>query len=242
MSDGLLEYVEEHPSEDGGGRLGRNVVWHDPENRAFPARGAVFAEDAPIVAREWDRTFAFDQGASSACTMFAAAGVMHSQPWRASLASAGLLAYDSDAERISGYRRAQAFDPWAGGEPEYEGSSTDAPFTMLRDEGRIGEWRWCFGLDDVLRTLSNHGPVAVGSFWYSGMDIVDPKTCRVKVSGSIRGGHAYELYAVNPARQEVEACNSWGKWGPCWGRFRLSFDDLEFLLGEDGEACTIVLP
>lgn len=241
MSDGLLEYIEEHPSEDGGGRLGRNVIWHAPQNRAFAARGAVFAEDAPIVSRYWDRTYAFDQGNSSACTMFAASGLMHTQPWLASLQRQGLLAYDSDPERIAGYRRAQAFDPWPGGDPEYEGSSTDAPFKMLRDEGRIAEWRWCFGLDDVLRTLSHHGPVAIGTNWYSGMDVVDPRTCRVKVTGSLRGGHAYQLYAVRTDSREVECCNSWGMWGSCAGRFRLTWDDLDRLLGEDGEACTITL-
>jgi len=241
VSDGLLDYIEEHPSEDGGGRLGRNVVWHDPRNRQFAARGTVFAEDAPIIDRYWDRTYAFDQGNSSACTMFAAAGLLHTQPWRDSLSRTALRAYDTDRERVAGYRKAQRYDPWPGQEPAYYGSSTDAPLKLLRVERRIREWRWCFGLNDVLRTLSNHGPVAVGSNWYSGMDVVDPKTCRVKIEGDIRGGHAYELYAVRTDTREVEVTNSWGNWGPCAGRFRLTWDDLERLLGEDGEACTITL-
>jgi hypothetical protein len=241
MSDGTLEYLEERPGE--GGRLGRNIVWHDPRNRAWAARGSVFAEDAEIVDKTWWLRHTFDQGSESSCTMQAAAGVLHTSPLRLILARSNLLAYDSAEERYEGYRRAQNYDPWEG---TYEGSSTDAPFKMLVVEGRIKEWRWCFGLRDVLLTLGYHGAVAVGTLWKAGMDQPRAGDALVQDTGAIRGGHAYELYATKQdARYEgggyVDANQSWGPaWGPRRGRFRLSWASLDRLLQEDGEAVTVV--
>ena len=63
----------------------------------------------------------------------------------------------------------------------------------------------------------------------------------VKVSGSIRAGHAFELIGIDPVNQMVTSVNSWGKsWGKA-GRFKFSFADLKRLLKEDGEASTIVI-
>lgn len=235
MSDGLLTYIEEKPS-DVGGRLGRNVVWHDPKNRAYPVRSLL--GDAPLVSRSWWARHVFDQGNESSCTAQAASGVVFTSPFRMELERSNLQSYDEAAERYELYRAAQKVDPWPG--ESYEGSSTDAPFRVLRDGGQISEWRWAFGLDDVLRTLSHHGPVAIGTNWYAGMDRPDSKGF-VKAEGSIRGGHAYELYGINVAGRFVRARNSWG---PSWGvkgLFLLSFDTLDRLLREDGEAVTVVL-
>jgi hypothetical protein len=245
MADGDLRRIEQRPSAVAG-ELGRHL-WHDPRNRSFPARGVVFAAEDPVVPRVHWRRVVFDQGGSSACTMFSAAGCLHTSPNRLRLAKAGLLAYDSYDELVMGYLRAQAEDPWDGGEPDYYGSSTDAPFKILRAEGRIAEWRWCFGLEDVLCTLAYHGPVSIGTDWYSGMDEPRGRDAVVEPVGNIRGGHAYEVYAVMPHAKwpgggYVDCFQSWGDWGPRHGRFRMSWEALGHLLDSQGEACTIVLP
>lgn len=244
MSDGLLDYIEEHPSDQGGGRLGRNVVWHDPQNREFPARGVLFAAEAEIIRQSWWLRHRFDQNGYSQCTAEAAAGLLFTSPFRIELDRLNLGRYDELMERHALYRAAQKVDPWEG--EDYEGSSTDAPFKVLREQGHIREWRWCFGLDDVLQALSHHGPVAVGTWWYEGMDVPQGPDGEVFATGERRGGHAWELYAVAPSDDYegggyVDAMQSWGYWGPRGGRFRVSWATLEQLLEEEGEAVTVVL-
>ncbi len=239
VADGDLFFIEDKTN----GRLGRSIVSHDPRNRAFPARGVLFAEDAPIIRKSWWCRHLFDQQGPS-CTMQSAAGVLHTSPFRIQLDRSNLAAYDTEEERHAGYLRAQNYDPWEGS--NYDGSSTDAPFKMLREDGRIREWRWCFGLNDVLRTLSHHGPVSIGTLFYSGMDEpLDPDGL-VEATGDIWGGHAYELFACIPDESyagggAVDWMQSWGARGPRKGRYRMSWATLERLLAEQGEAVTVVL-
>lgn len=46
---------------------------------------------------------------------------------------------------------------------------------MVASQGRrqalgfVPEYRWAFGVDDVLATLAHHGPVVLGLNWYAGM-------------------------------------------------------------------------
>jgi hypothetical protein len=130
MSDGQLEYVDERPSDAGGGTLGRNVIWHDPGNRRFPARGALFAASDPITSRAWWCRHLYDQGAESRCTTEAFAGALATSPNRILLQRSNLTALDAPEERQAYYRESQHRDPW---QPEgYEGTSSDAPFILGR--------------------------------------------------------------------------------------------------------------
>lgn len=234
MSDGDLLFIEDKTD----GLLGRHVH-HDPQNKSYPARGVLFAADAPLQYKVWPRSAAaFDQGRESSCTMQSAAGVLFTDPFRLALEKSARLAYNTQPERYDGYRRAQDYDPWAG--RNYEGSSTDAPFKMLRAERRIREWRWCFGFDDVVRTLSHYGPVGIGINWKRDMMDTDHLGF-IRYTGSIMGGHAVELRAINPEHSYVSGVNSWGgDWGNN-GKFRMSFHDLRAALEDNGEAVTIVL-
>lgn len=246
MADGDKQILEEFDSESGGGKLGRHI-FHDPQNRAFPARGILFAEAAPIVPRVWWVRHLFDQGDTSRCTVETAAGMVFSSPNRLELDRANLERYDEEDERQELYLVSQRdHDPWPGGEPDYLGTSSDAPAKELRARGHIREWRWCFGLDDVLRTLSVHGPVGIGTYWFEGMDEPIGDAAVLELMGQARGGHETLLYAVKPDDDYdgggyVDGVNSWGPWGPRRGRFRLSWRTLEDLLEQDGDAWTIVL-
>ena len=92
----------------------------------------------------------------------------------------------------------------------------------------------------MLKTLSSVGPVEVGVSWYEGFDKPDAKGL-VKIAGTVRGGHAFELLGVDADKQLVWAINSWGPgWGLA-GRFAFSWKDLDRLLREQGEASTVTL-
>lgn len=236
MSDGLLEHLPTHP--DVPHPLGRSVVWHDPRNREHRAIDRLADAPAP---RPWWARHAFDQGGSS-CTMQAAAGVGFTSPFRLKL-RALLAAYATEAQRHAGYLRAQRFDPWAGGEPEYEGSSTDAPFKLLRSEGLIGGWDWVFGVEELRRVSRVLGPVSVGTVWlWSMFDVDRSDYVVVDRSSGEAGGHAYEHLWYDQADDEHVILNSWGRpWGSD-GRARIRGKDMRYLLEDlQGEACTIRL-
>lgn len=235
MADGDLIYV---PDETGG-RLGRTIINHDPRNRAYPVRGAVFAEEAPIVSKTWWRRGVFDQRSESSCTAQAAAGVVTSSPFRRNLARTNLTSYDDAAERFELYREAQKLDPWPG--ESYDGSSTDAPYQVMRARGQIREFRWCFGIDDVKRTISHHGPVSIGVNWHEEMFETDGRGF-IWPRGAMRGGHAVELIGYNVDRKRFTGMQSWGPWGiRNAGRFYIAESALEELLEAQGDACTVVL-
>lgn len=246
MADGDKILIPEYLSDDGGGKLGRHV-FHDPRNRMFAARGNLFLESDPIVPRVWWLRHLFDQGGESRCTAETAAGMVFSSPNRLELDRMNLDRYDEPHERQELYLVAQRdHDPWEGAEPEYYGTSSDAPARELRRRGHIREWRWNFGLMDVLRTLSWWGPVGTGIYWYDRMDRPEGDEAILNIGGSIRGGHEVLLYAVRPDEDYdgggyVDGINSWGEWGPRRGRFRMTWATLGELLEQQGDAWTIVL-
>lgn len=240
MADGDTAVLEEQPAVvPGEGQLGR-LLHHDVRNRAYPTRAVLFAADAPLVNKIHWRRHVYNQGGESSCTSQAAAGVLATSPFRMMLARTNLTSYDEPPERFELYREAQRNDPWDGEEPAYFGTSTDAPYKVLRAHGQISAWRWNFSLDDTLRCLSHHGPCSIGIDWLEGYDHPDADGF-ILPTGAVRGGHAVELYGVDVTRGFVRGVNSWG---PSWGingRFKMSFDTLRQALEASGESCTVTL-
>lgn len=251
--DAHVDYLTEHPSDAGGGALGRHVV-HDPRNRAYPVR-AVLAR-LPGRPRPWWRRGIFDQNVGgpwngwrpeSSCTVQATSGQLLTSPLRAQTRSAHpQLASAEFRWRV--YRQAQTLDPWPGDEdtdPRYAGSSGGAACQALVALGAVGadwQYRWCFGVADVLDTLTRLGPVAIGTRWYAGFDRPAPNGL-LEIGGDVRGGHETELVWYDETEGEVLGVNSWGTaWGPIKGRFRMAVATLERLLGEDGDAVAWVPP
>jgi hypothetical protein len=223
--------IPEHDSKHGG-RLGRHVHFDDRSwNYRVPLRKA-----AVIQTRTWLRTVkAFNQGDLGSCTGNGAAGVVCTEPYR----QAGARYSEALARKI--YSQATKDDTIAGAWPPKDtGSTVLGAMKALKDLGYSKGYKWCFGLDDVLKTLSTLGPVEVGVSWYEGFDKPD-KNGLVKIGGAVRGGHAFELLGVDAEKKLVWAINSWGSdWGHN-GRFAFSWKDLDRLLHEQGEASTVTL-
>lgn len=237
-----FETIVFQPEEPGPGRLGRHVV-HDVRSRNFGVRAVLDEQAAMPEPVPWWRRSVFDQGGESSCTFQAVAGMLDSSPYRLVPHVRGFAAdLHNPAFRYAGYRLAQRFDPWDGEEPTYLGSSGLAACQAAKALGIVPpewEYRWCFGLADVLDTLARLGPVAVGVNWYEGFDRPDARG-RCKPDGGVRGGHEVELVAYDDEDGEVVGVNSWGKRYGANGRFRWKLHVLERLLGEDGDAVTWV--
>jgi len=133
------------------------------------------------------------------------------------------------------YREAQKVDEWPG--ESYDGTSVRAGAKVLQSEGFIGAYRWGFTLEEIARHVWTTGPVVLGTSWYSSM--FSPNAMGfVEAKGDFVGGHAYLMEGVNMDNRTCRFLNSWSEsWGVARGRFRMTFDTLEALLADDGEAC-----
>lgn len=199
----------------------------DDRSRGYPIRALVSSD--PLVTRRWRCRIYLDQGAEGACVGFG---------WAHELAAAPVkvLVDNSFARQV--YYEARRVDEWPG--EDYEGTSVLAGAKVVRSLGFMSEFRWAFGLDDVLRTISQFGPVVLGLNWYEGMLETDADGF-ITPSGGLVGGHCILARGVEVDREFVVLHNSWGK---SWGRkarARLRWDDLDRLLREDGEACVPVV-
>lgn len=223
--------VEAIPTKPG---MGRSIIEHDDRSREFAARGTLFREGAARRNRTHRRGRAYDQGETSSCVGQTVKGVLNTAPLSKQVAYGKRTKYDA----FQFYREGQDWDEWAGEEPEYYGTSANGVCKYLRHAGVISEYRWCFGLDDVIDTLVQHGPVAIGTYWWTGMWDTDPNGFIIP-TGRREGGHETELIGVNVDEEYVIGMNSWG---PGWGedgRYKISWAHLDTLLRDDGDALTI---
>lgn len=234
MSDGTQYII---PCADTPHPLGRAGVWHDPANRNFPARELPRTVAAPRRTA-WSTATVFDQGDYPDCTTEASCGLLCTSPIRATVSKTLFKLVDDETKRYQFYQRAQAYDPWAAS--PHDGSSTDAPLKLMRELGLIKEWRWLFGLAEVREHLQFKGPVIVGTNWYENMFHPD-KHAFIRVGGEIAGGHDWRLVYYDARNQRYRMVQSWGHgWGEN-GRAWVTEADLERLLGEDGDAATVVV-
>lgn len=213
--------------------MGRAIIDHDPRNLDYPTRGVLHTEDAPIVEKVWRRGGAYDQGQTPQCVAYTAKGMLNTAPFSAAEPYYRRSKYDPSTF----YAGAQRMDEWPG--EDYDGTSGRGVLRYLMSIGIITEYRWCFGLTDLLQTLSHHGPVSVGAWWKSGMWQPDSNGL-VRYQGSRDGGHQFEAIGVHPKVEEVEFMNTWSeRWG-LRGRFRMKFDQVDLMLADDADAHTFV--
>jgi len=237
VSDGLLEYIPQDP--DTPYPLGRSVVWHDPRNRAFAALPEV--EQLTRLSRFYFTLDVYDQIGPS-CTANAGVGVCRTGPNLARFRTHREYApYDTEWERHELYIRAQGEDPWPGPPPPYDGSSTDAPYKVLRNEGAIAGWETIFGVEELRVYVLTKGPASVGTKW--GYDDFYPEQHDGYIigEGSSAGGHAYRVVGFSHTRYAFRIVNTWGRdWGES-GRAWMRYDVMGERLDDDGESFAPVM-
>ncbi|MFE9023855.1 hypothetical protein ACFYNL_35540 [Streptomyces sp. NPDC007808] len=217
-------------------RLDR-VPQFDERSREYPIR-ALVAERAPLRSAGWACPGWLDQGREGACVGFAWSHELIATPVQ-------VPGVDDGFARTV-YREAQRLDEWPG--EDYDGTSVLAGAKAIAARGYMEEYRWAFGVDDVLRTLGYFGPVVIGVKWYDSMMEPAPNGL-LEVSEGGSGGHAILVRGVslkarlnghNGTIPVVRLRNSWGRdWGVD-GDCYLRVTDLEKLLDDDGEACVPV--
>jgi hypothetical protein len=221
------------------------LVEFDERSRRFSAVEGL--EELPLQSKRWYCNLNLDQGSEGACVGFA---------WTHELAARPKQVIRDKNFALAVYNRARQLDYWDG--EDYSGTSVLAGIKAVMEiENSFGnplikEYRWAFGTEDVIRTLSHRGPVVLGIEWHNSMYYPDD-TGRIRYDGDVVGGHAILAKAVKlswvdpegPATYDniakglsfVKLHNSWGEdWG-INGDAWMSLNDLNYLLDRDGEAC-----
>jgi len=215
------------------------VVRFDEKSREFPIRELL--SGGRLSNKLWKCEHHLDQGREGACVGFAWAHELNAVPFK-------VRVMESTARTI--YYAAQQWDQWAG--TEYDGTSVIAGAKTVHSLGHMPEYRWAFGIDDVLRTLSEHGPVVLGVNWYEGMFNTNEEGF-IAPTGNLAGGHAILAKGVK-FRIRKKNCFWWeelpepiitlhNSWGTDWGvngDAYITASDLATLLDQQGEACVPV--
>jgi len=208
------------------------LVQFDERSRNFPVRATIDPTRKPR-SYTWRCDTYLDQGAEGACVGFSMTHELAGRP---------VCVPDLDVAfaREKVYWEAQKIDEWAGGSypganPYYEGTSVLAGIKVLKKLGYIDEYRWAFGLDDLVLAVGYKGPAVLGVNWYEGMFDVLP--CgHVHVTGQVAGGHAILCKGVSVTKRTFTLHNSWGSsWGN-GGDALISWEEMDRLLHEAGEA------
>jgi hypothetical protein len=229
-------------------RLDR-VPQFDPGSRDYNARVRLYRETGserpPYRSYTWANRFVSNQGEEGACVGHGHGGRVVNGPVAAD--------EDLDEDRLNGwceglYKEAQQLDEWPG--TDYSGSSVLGGAKACKARGYYTEYRWAFSIEDVLLSIMYLGPVVLGISWLEGMD--DPRPSGlVRATGAVRGGHCIRARGVRLRAQlpgeigtlaVVRLTNSWGRGYGVNGDVYLPVEDLEALLGLDGECCVPTEP
>jgi hypothetical protein len=190
----------------------------------------------------WKRGPVLNQGSTSECTVFTAAGFLQSAP---QLHSKGLgWARDMFTNL---YRAAQRIDEWPG--EGYDGTSFRAVMKMLSDpQGPLGqlisEYLWVTDEDMAREYLMTRGTLAFGTDWFAGMDNPTAKGAYIEPTGAFRGGHELVLRWYYHSKHYLypdtyEFIQSWGEGEGDKGLVRMKADGFRYVfLHLNGDLCS----
>lgn len=186
----------------------------------------------PLRSYTWRCLTVLDQGAEGSCVGHGCAHELIARPSE--------VPVDHKYAREKIYWAAQKIDEWPGGaypgaRPVYEGTSVLAGLKVLRSLGWCDAYRWSFSLEELALGVGYNGPAIIGIDWYDGMMEVDKKGF-IHPTGSLSGGHCILCNAVNVKAKRFTLHNSWG---PAWGiggECYISFQDMDFLIHQQGES------
>lgn len=233
---------------DGHG-LGAQKSPPDPRDRDYLARmkfGPAAVEQPTRKHRKhYTEHMRFDQGPIGQCTMVSASHIIGAGP----ITQRPYYTNRPHFDTIQAYCDAQALDKqthgWTdptfcengrrpGGQGDW-GATMRSAAQIIRRLGFIEKFWWLESAEQARVYLTNVAPVWFASYWYSGMNAPDANGF-VWPNGRRLGGHAYCLDEIVWSGRYVWLLNSWGLgWGHR-ARVKLTFEAMDQLYSEWGEA------
>lgn len=180
-----------------------------------------------------------NQGNLGSCTGNATVGVLGTEPYFTALRAAFPNAVFNEALAVQIYSAATQID----GDPDHypptdTGSDGLSVAKIAQQMGFISGYRHITSIN-AAHTAIQSGPFITGVSWLSGMDEPDADGL-VHATGTLRGGHEFEVIGYDAVSGLWEFVNSWGtSWGK-GGHFFLSDADYTRLLADDGDATQFV--
>lgn len=216
-----------------GKPLGRHYHW-DSRNENYLVPKMSRRDQRRMTAVRWPRRVpTFDQGSLGSCTGNATVGTLGTDPFYATLPN---VAFTEDTA-VSVYSDAEKLDGGQGYPPEDEGSTGQSTAKVVKARGWIGDYLHIASIA-AAKTAIAKGPYWTGTNWLTGMDNPDANGL-VTATGSLRGGHEYEVVGYDPATDLWEFINSWGNWGVTVdgepGHFYMTSKDYGKLLAASGD-------
>jgi len=225
-------------------RLAR-LFEQDPKSRDFDIADKL---TAPLTSKTWYGTLRLSQGNTEACTGNARTHDLAFSPNPLRLPNG--QQFDEDFAQAL-YHLAQKYDQWPG--EDYGGSSVLGAAKAALHLGFIGEYRWAFNIDDMLRAIATIGPVVCGTTWMNSMfDPLPTGELVIDPSSGEAGGHSYTFRGVIVGESTkigkvgkdrnrkgvplMRLTNSWFPWG-INGECFVWADDYESHLMPDGDQC-----
>jgi len=219
-------------------RLGRHIH-HDPRSLAF----RVGATATPKTVR-WERHIpVFDQGDLGSCTINAGLGALGSGNLFATLPAdvqAKLAAASVQTDLVQPlYREETRLDSYPGAwEPDDTGSDGLSSAKTMQKHGWISGYRHITSIGEAHAGIQE-GPLIGGFSWFSGMDTPDKKGV-VNPTGTVRGGHEWEIIGYDLDTDLWECVNSWSEGWGLDGHFFLSTKALTYLMSQQGDMTLFV--
>lgn len=217
-----------------GMRTGRHVR-HDSRNRNHPYLRSGQPLKTNVVPRYIPM---LNQGNVGACTGNAETGALGSGTlWQALQASAFKGITLDETFALSLYSGAETLDGDGPYPPNDNGSSGPSVAQAAKNAGYITDYVHCFSLQDVLDAISQGKTPILGTNWYDSMDQPDGNgLVTISPNAVVRGGHEYLARGIDVEEKLIIPDNSWGEnWG-VKGSFAYSWDTLDRLLSETGDA------
>jgi hypothetical protein len=219
--------------------LGRHIE-HDEQSKDFPYKAADGSKLRSI--RHKSRIGVLDQGQTGACTGNAGTYLLSHPAYEHAMriGHSEVPTLNEDFARDTLYHMATVVDGFDGTYPPTDtGSSGLAVAQVLKGWGYLRRYEHAFDTDNALDALVHH-PVLCGVPWYQ--DMFDPDSDGfLTIDGDLAGGHEVCIDEINVEDQYVEFTNSWGSsWG-LGGRARITWQDWDRLLQQQGDV-TICLP
>jgi hypothetical protein len=211
--------------------------FHDERSLSYGIR-PLLASKVDQRPQFWKEGIVLDQGQEGACVGFGWTAELLAEPF-APPSQPPLKMATAMAHRF--YKMAQKVDQWPG--EDYEGTSVIAGAKIIKQEGFMGGYRWCFGIEDLRDAIISEGPVVIGIPWHQGM-YHTRKSGLVEVSGKQVGGHCLTVTGYDP-EMEIEGQkrevfrwrNSWGSSYGLDGSGYVEYNVLRDLLKQNAEAC-----
>ncbi len=214
-----------------GHGLGR-LYKPDERDRRYGMQPHLPPEGTAVTRKIWPfRGPVLDQGQTGEC-------VGHG--WEHWLRTAPIETHMTELDAVAIYKAARVID---GDDPNdlQGGSSVRAGAKAIQARGQLATYVWAATLPELVAWVLSNGPVVMGSVWYDSMFAADAHgMVTIAPRSQVAGGHCYLLRGVDTAAGIATFLNSWG---PSWaqhGHFTMSFETLDRLLREQGEACSAI--